>query len=173
MADRSGQIKTITLRSDNWIQDEGPTSTTVDPEIYPGQVVDNTGTSIIRFAGHATAAGATYPVQIAIENQLEGETVLDAYGKSTIVQYRTFRPGDLVAVRCLETATRSYAKGEQLVLWEGTTNEGTFRHKTNAGTLVDVAETSLIVETATSVGTTAALVVARVIAPITLTGVTV
>lgn len=61
--------------------------------ITPGHLVELMSTGKIKV--HATAGGNCEKA-FAVENDLQGETISDAYSASDIVQYNIMRPGDVV-----------------------------------------------------------------------------
>jgi len=83
------KLKSIIVKDFTNIQEEA----IANAEIAPGMLVELMSTNKLR--KHATAAGNA-AAMFAIENELEGQGVDTVYAAADIVQYRIFRPGDMV-----------------------------------------------------------------------------
>ena len=81
--------KTIIIKDFTGIQEER----IANAEIYPGHLIEVMSTDKVRV--HATEGGNALPI-FAIENELEGQGIGDAYAAADIVQFRYFRTGDIV-----------------------------------------------------------------------------
>ena len=109
--------------------------------ITPGHLVELMSTGKVRV--HATAGGAGVERAFAIEDDLQGNDIADAYATGAIVQYNIFRPGDEVYALL--------ANGETAVIGSKleSAGDGTLRvvdADTSAGTIAIQSQVAVALE---------------------------
>lgn len=83
--------------------------------LTPGHLVELMSTGKVR--KHATAGGSAVEKAFAVEDELQGKEIGDAYAINTLVQYDIFRPGDEVYARL--------ANGENVAIGDKLESAGT------------------------------------------------
>lgn len=96
--------KTVTQRCATIVQDEIICSGTPKPG-HLVEIYDNSTVKTVRV--HSTAGGNA-SAMFAVEDELQGKDIADAYVAATICTIRTFRSGDLVAARVPTGQTLTY-----------------------------------------------------------------
>ncbi len=130
--------KTITVKSFYSCQGEAKAAAA----ITPGMLVERTSAAIDTVQAQATHSVNT-PRMIALEDDLQGKTIDQAYATGDPVKFRTFLPGDEALV--ILATSQVIAKGDKLE----SAGAGLVR-KLNAGVALGVATEAVTTTSATA-----------------------
>jgi len=97
-------IKSIVVKDYSKIREER----LANAALYPGHILTlNSSNKVLK---HATADGLAKPLMVALEDELQGNGINDAYAADDVVQVGIFRPGDVVNVLLKDGQTATIGK---------------------------------------------------------------